>query len=281
MIDYLLIGHVTADVHPHGRTLGGTVSYSAPLAHALGKKVGILTSCSVDETLIAPLLNVAEVHNRVAPQTTTFENVYSPLGRHQTVHAFARPLRLADVPQGFAGASLVHLAPLVDECESQLAEHFPQAVVMLTAQGLLRQWDSQGVVTPKAWLDERVLGSVQIMVLSKQDIAGYPELEAQYAERVAHLFITDGAQGGLYYRHGQAQAYSAYPADEVDATGAGDVFATALLASLPHVEQRPHADELDVMLEQVLPIAIRLAALAVTRRGVAYFSPQEIAWARS
>lgn len=281
MIDYLLIGHVTADLHPNGRTLGGTVSYSAPVAHALGQKVGILTSCAADEPLIAPLLHVAEVHNRLAPQTTTFENLYTPQGRQQTVHGVAQLLRRADLADGFRAASLVHLAPLVDECEPQLAGHFPQAVVMLTAQGLLRQWDAQGRVTPKVWRDAQVLQAIQALVLSKQDMAGFPELEAQFVAQVAHVFVTDGAQGGVYYQHGRPLLYSAYPVQEVDATGAGDVFATALLASLPRFTQRPQADDLSAMFERALPIAARLAALAVTRQGVAYFSPAEVAWARS
>jgi hypothetical protein len=44
-IDYLVIGHVTQDITPNGLVLGGTASYSALTAKALGLRVGIVTAC--------------------------------------------------------------------------------------------------------------------------------------------------------------------------------------------------------------------------------------------
>ncbi len=46
-VDYLVVGHVAADVTPTGVQLGGTVSYSALTARALGLRVGIVTSSGV------------------------------------------------------------------------------------------------------------------------------------------------------------------------------------------------------------------------------------------
>jgi len=43
-VDYLVIGHVAADVTPTGLQLGGTVSYAGLTARALGVRVGIVTS---------------------------------------------------------------------------------------------------------------------------------------------------------------------------------------------------------------------------------------------
>ena len=43
-VDYLIIGHVTQDLTPNGPTLGGTASYSALTAKALGLRVGIVTA---------------------------------------------------------------------------------------------------------------------------------------------------------------------------------------------------------------------------------------------
>jgi hypothetical protein len=55
-VDYLLIGHVTADLQEDGgRLLGGTVSFAALVAKAFGIKVGILTSARAGEPLLASL----------------------------------------------------------------------------------------------------------------------------------------------------------------------------------------------------------------------------------
>ena len=43
-VDYLIIGHITRDLTPDGPHLGGTVTYSALMAQALGLRVGIVTS---------------------------------------------------------------------------------------------------------------------------------------------------------------------------------------------------------------------------------------------
>jgi len=279
MIDYLLLGHLTADLHPDGRTLGGTVAYSTPVAHLLGRHVGILTSCAHDEPLLEPLRGLAEIVVQPAAHTTTFENRYTSEGRLQTIHRLAEPLSLDSLPAAWCAAPAVHLAPLVAEFDPRIASTFPRALVMLTPQGLLRQWDAAGRVTPRPWYDEEALRLARLVILSKQDIQGYPHLEAQYAQIVEQLIITDGAQGGIVYDRGQPRPYAAYPVEEVDATGAGDVFATALLASLPRWlsdPRQPQADELAQAVERAVPLAARLAALAVTRRGVAFFTPDEV-----
>ena len=43
-LDYLAVGHATADVHADGRVvLGGAVSYAARAAAALGQRAGVVT----------------------------------------------------------------------------------------------------------------------------------------------------------------------------------------------------------------------------------------------
>ncbi|MCS6834479.1 MAG: PfkB family carbohydrate kinase [Anaerolineae bacterium] len=279
MIDYLLLGHVTADLHPEGRTLGGTVAYSAPIAHLLGRRVGILTSCAPDEPLVEPLRSLAKLVIQPSQSTTTFENRYTSIGRVQIVHRLAEPLSLDNLPAAWCEAPAVHLAPLVAEFDPRIASAFPRALVMLTPQGLLRQWDRTGRVMPRPWLDEGALRLVRLVVLSKQDIQGHPYLEAQYAQIVEQLIVTDGAQGGVVYDRGRPYPYAAYPVQEVDATGAGDVFATALLASLPRWLsdlRQPQSDDLARAVALAVPLAARLAALAVTRRGVAFFTSDEV-----
>jgi hypothetical protein len=257
-IDYLLIGHLTADIVKDGRLLGGTVSYAAPVARLFEHRVGLLSSAAVGENLHEPLLDVADVAIRAAKQTTTFENIYHGSKRTQYVHGLAAPLTYDMLPVGWLDAPLVHLAPLVDEVDTSIASRFPDATVMLTPQGYLRRWDADGKVHFKRWLDKDVLAHINIVVFSKADIVGAPELEHEFAQAAEHVVVTDGSRGGTYYHNGQPTPYAPYPVVEVEPTGAGDVFAASLLASLLKLNHDMHA---------ALKVASRLAAISVTRMG--------------
>jgi hypothetical protein len=50
-VDYLLIGHITLDITPHGTRIGGTAAFAGLTAHALGLRVGIVTSWGAEEKL--------------------------------------------------------------------------------------------------------------------------------------------------------------------------------------------------------------------------------------
>ena len=70
-IDILLIGHMTVDLVPGGRMLGGTISYASPTYAAFGHKVGILTSAAHNEPLIGHLLPYGKLSVRPAEQSLT------------------------------------------------------------------------------------------------------------------------------------------------------------------------------------------------------------------
>src|SRR5262249_50787729 len=143
--DYLLIGHATADLTPNGRMLGGTVSYAARVVRAFGFTTGILTSAAPDEVLLAELKPYAsEMVVLPADSISTFENIYSPTGRIQYLRAVAAKITANDIPAEWLKSPLVHLAPLTDEVDPQIAHRFKDATVMLTLQGWLRRWDADG-----------------------------------------------------------------------------------------------------------------------------------------
>ncbi len=265
--DYLLIGHMTADITPDGgRIRGGTVSYAAPVAKAFGHRVGLLTSAAPEDALLRPLAAVADVALRVADATTTFENRYLPEGRVQHVHHRAAPLTPEWLPVGWLDAPRVHLAPLINEVDPAFAALFDEAVVMLTPQGYMRRTDDTGRVHFRRWLDSDMLRAVDLLVLSREDIAPAPDLESAFAASVAHCIVTDGAKGGTYYHRGDPHAYDAIQVTETDPTGAGDVFAAALLAGLSQKSLTQDA------LWQALNVARELAAKAVTQKGSGHIS---------
>ena len=133
-IEYLAVGHVTKDITPNGPVLGGTVSYAALTAAALGLKVGIITSYAED---FEPQ-SLKEMNKRVIPaaNTTTFENIYTPNGRVQRIHHQANPLNASVIPLSWKNCPIIHLGPVANEISSTLAETFPNAVIGITPQGL-------------------------------------------------------------------------------------------------------------------------------------------------
>jgi len=231
--DYLLIGHITADLTPEGRRLGGTASYAARTASAFGLRVGVLTSAADPEPLLDELHPYADqIVVLPAESTSTFENIYSPAGRTQYIRGVASPIRPDDLPANWLAAPLVHLAPLTDEVDPQIAHCFRQSHVLLTLQGWLRRWDDDGRVRFKRWYDPSVLAAIDTVVFSEEDIVEAPELEAEFASSVRHLFVTRAERGGTYYDNGKPMDYDTPQVDVVNPTGAGDVFASALLSTL-------------------------------------------------
>ncbi|MBZ0299210.1 MAG: hypothetical protein K8J31_05700 [Anaerolineae bacterium] len=257
-LSYLVIGHATADLTPTGRRLGGTVSYAAMAASAFGHQVRVLTSTAADEPLLAQLEPyITEQVVIPAQSTSTFENIYDRQGRRtQYIRGVAAPIGVNEVPEAWLSTPLVHLAPLTGEVDPQLAHLFRHSTVMLTLQGWLREWGSDGRVYFKRWFDADVLKDIDIVVFSEEDIAEAPDLEASFAGAVEHLFVTQAARGGTYYHRGQPFHYDTPQLEEVNSTGAGDVFAAAVLSSM----QLLNAD-----MQAVARVAACLGATAITR----------------
>jgi sugar/nucleoside kinase (ribokinase family) len=259
MIDYLLIGHMTADLTPNGRTAGGTVSYAARTAAAFGLRVGLLTSAAVGEPLLSTLAPFAEIVALPADETTTYENLYTDSGRIQYVRGVAAPIRADSIPSPFRTAPLVHIAPIAGEVDPPIAHHFRDSTVLLTLQGWLRRWDSDGRVHFRRWFDADVLRSIDMVVFSEEDILEAPDMEGDFRGAVEHLFVTRAERGGTYYRDGVPQPYTTPTVELTNPTGAGDVFAAALLASLPALDYDIHA---------AIRVAARLGAICVTRFAI-------------
>jgi sugar/nucleoside kinase (ribokinase family) len=227
--EYLVIGHVTQDLVPEGGyRQGGTATYAALAALYLGKRVGVLTSVGAG---IEPFpQNSVWVQVRPSPQSTVFENIYMGRARKQYVRGVADVLTPQDLPAAWRRAPIVHLGPVAQEVSPELAEAFDDALIGVTPQGWLRRWDDDGLVLPAEWPEsERILDAAHVVVLSLEDLGGdRPRLEA-LARRARLLVLTLGEQGALVYQHGGHQRVPAFEVEEVDPTGAGDVFATGFL----------------------------------------------------
>lgn len=256
-VDYLLIGHVAVDLTPAGKQLGGTVSYAALTAKAMGLRVGIVTSAGEDAPL--HLLDGIQIFNLPTEQSTVFENVKTGHGRKQTLHHQAAKISFEHIPQVWRDAPIVHLAPIAQEVAPAIAGQFPSSWVGVTPQGWMRGWDEKGSVFATAWENsEQVLGQVGGVVMSLEDINRDLELVEWMAHHTRLLCLTEGADGAVLHWHGDRRRYRPIKVEEVDATGAGDIFAAAFFARLRDTRDPWEAAR----------FATHLAAHSVTRVGL-------------
>lgn len=230
-VDYLVIGHVAHDLAPGGPRLGGTVSYAALTARALGLRVGALSAFGKETALDAlngiPIISVASL------QSTIFENIYTEHGRVQYLRAQASAIDFNSVPEAWRRTSIIHLAPIANEMDSSLPKGFSPALLGITPQGWMRQWDAEGRITPRTWTNaQAALMQADAVVISREDVGGDDELIEHMAHQTRVLAVTEGAAGSVLYWHGDRRRFRAPQVAEVDATGAGDIFAAAFFVRL-------------------------------------------------
>lgn len=232
--DYLAIGHVTEDLWRDGRiTPGGTAWFASLAARRMVEHVSVLTAAAADYDAATHLPDV-DVHRIDSPMTTRFENIYTPSGRIQ--YTYPSPVRLtpAHLTPELQRARIMHLAPVCDEVSPDFATHAGDDVfVGVTPQGWLRRWDETGRVYAKPWTAApQVLARADATVISIDDVAGDWRQALSWAAQT-HLFVvTQSAEGCTLFLDGKPHHVPAPQVEEVDPTGAGDIFAAALFIAL-------------------------------------------------
>ena len=256
-VDYLVFGHLSVDLTPTGPLLGGTVSYASLAAHALGLRVGIVTSAGDEAPLEAlkdiPLVRIA------SSRSTTFENIATPHGRKQILHHQAEPLNLEHIPEAWRSAPIFHLAPLAQEFPHHLTADISATLIGLTPQGWMRGWDAGGNVHPVPFANaEEILPRIGAMVISLEDVGGDDAQVEFFAHHTRLLAVTDAAAGSILYWNGDRRRFPAPQVREVDPTGAGDIYAAAFFARL-YLTRDPW---------EAARFATHFAAYSVTRPGL-------------
>ena len=230
-VDYLVIGHVARDLTPNGIQLGGTAAYSALTAQALGLRVGIVTAAG-SELSLDPLKDIPLVSIE-SDSSTTFENIHEGSGRVQYLRSQADMVTFDHIPGSWHEAKIVHLAPIANEIETNISKHFSSAFLGITPQGWMRQWDADGLVSAREWDEsEFALSQADAIVISREDVDGDDELIEHMAGKTKILVVTESADGAVLYWNGDRRRFRAPSVEEVDATGAGDVFAAAFFVRL-------------------------------------------------
>ena len=203
-------------------------------------------------------------------QTTTFANQYKEGFRTQYLYARAEQLQITDVPDNWRNTPIILFGPLAQEISPELVTLFPRrpgAIIAATPQGWLRRWDADGRVWPTPWQTvDQTLPLLDVLILSHDDLLPFADgnrceadaILAQWSTHVPILVATDGRHGATLFQQGRTQRFPAYPANEVDPTGAGDVFAAAFLVSL-----YKHNDPI-----QAIDFANRVASFSIEQPGI-------------
>jgi hypothetical protein len=258
-VDYLVIGHITQDVTPNGPVLGGTASYAALTARAMGLRVGIVTAFDTSTITSIPELSGIGISAAAAEATTTFENIYTPEGRIQYLHHRAPSLDISHVPETWRNAPIVHLGPVANEVEPNIIRSFGDSFIGLTPQGWLRDWDGNHRVYLGEWPEARfVLEKAGAAVISIEDLHGDESRIDEMASSIRVLAVTEGAAGCRVYWNGDVRRFRPPSVSEIDSTGAGDIFAAAFFCRMVTTRDPWESAR----------FANQLAALSVTRRGL-------------
>ena len=255
-INYLIIGHLTRDLTTAGPRIGGTAAYAALTAHALGLRVGIVTSWGAE----LPLGNLKQIPiiSFPADHSTTFENIYTEKGRIQVIHSVAPHLDYHLIPEPWRQAPIVHLGPVAQEVEPGLIRHFPTSLVGITPQGWLREWDESGNVHFTEWPEASfTLQQAGATVIGIEDVLKDENRIEEMASASRILVVTEGSAGARVYWNGDVRRFRAPQVEEIDSTGAGDIFAAAFFVRL-YLTRDPW---------ESARFANQIAAASTTRQG--------------
>jgi len=259
-IELVVVGHVTVDHVDGDIRPGGAALYAALAARKLGVRAGIVTSFAQDY----PFLDVlAGIPSRVieAERTTEMVNAYHDDLRFQRIKAVAATIRHRHL-EGIrmSDDAAVLYCPVVHEIAPPYPALSPEGLCGLAPQGLFRSWDDEGNVTKCQWAEsEAGLAGVDVVCMSEDDTNVPDELADGFSGKA--FVITKGVEGCRVHAGADIYDFPAVFADELDPTGAGDVFAAAFLVSLRAGEA----------VSQAAKIAAREAAASIEYEGVGAF----------
>lgn len=232
-LDFVAVGHVTIDHVSGRRRLGGAAAYASVTAARLGLRAGLVTSAGPGFPYWESLREV-EIHWQEAARTTEFTNIYEGGKRRQRLLAQAAGVTdacLESIRSRLREDTAVLYCPVVHELPLPLVPIAPRGLTGVAPQGFFRRWNEAGFVEFRDWEEaSSALSRADVVSMSEEDHLAPEELAEEFPGRA--FVVTKGASGARVYSQGDVFDLPAFTAVEVDPTGAGDVFAAALLVAL-------------------------------------------------
>ena len=236
--EYLVIGHICADLLPDGGyVLGGTALYSALTAARLGARVAVLTRGVFGREVAGMKIPSLEPYldERIsiivqdAEVPTTFINEYRADRRVQTMPHWAGPIDLNGLPPHWRNAKIVHLGPIADELEPRNCVGLTNQFLGATPQGWMRSWprSTGGRVNHiPLKLPGTLIERLDSVIVSDEEIAYTREVVNRVGDRRMSV-MTRGPEGAQVIAQNQKIDIPGHNVKVQDLTGAGDVFAAA------------------------------------------------------
>jgi len=278
----------TPRVKTDGRILSGCSTNFALALAKLGKPVALVGSIGKD---FGSEFRSAMEHYRIegivseSTQTGGFAlNYYDDMG-NRTLDLLGKAADIDFIPPGVADAEAILIGPILGETSFDLIRKLRdtcKGVFMLDPQGLLRLSDEGAIKHRKPEGIEEIIGlfdvvkpnELECMVLTGID----PREDAETPARMIYdwgaklVVITLAEMGSVVFDGTSFWRIPAYPADCVDATGAGDTYAAGFmygtLAGLSPQECGVWGTAVSsVMIEHVGPDFPLTEKLAQERRG--------------
>ena len=260
--EFVAVGHVTFDVQRRAGCEidrpepGGAAAYAARTAIAMGLTAGIVTSSSPGYPFDT-LLPSTGVVNVPAAATTTFEYSLHDGVRTQWLRSRAANLTRTDLPDSWSDAPVVLLGPVANELPLDAPGWFSDdAFICAVPQGWQRSRDAAGKVVVSPAVPPGLSRRIDAAVISEADVLD--EHVVAWTETFRIVAVTRGRRGARVYVNGRARDIPPVTANEVDATGAGDVWAAAFAINL--------AESRDVAF--AANFASAAAAMSIEHRGM-------------
>ena len=234
---FLVIGHAVQDLLSQtdrgNWRLGGAAAYASALARKLGLRTAVLTSSGPEIDLDTAFPGV-DVVNVPSESSTQFRNVYGEDRRRQFIPRRAARITIESLPTEWRQSAIVLLGPVAGEVDAALSTCFPTSLLGVSAQGWLREIApdaSVRPVPPDMWDAARILRHAEALFVSDEDIPAHAASATlrRWSEMVPTLAFTRGYNGAEVWHESEWRHIDAFPAQAVDPTGAGDIFATGFL----------------------------------------------------
>lgn len=223
-------------------SVGGPPSYAGILCARFGLDVTALTRIGTDfpdEQLVWLARNglpLRAIDRSKTKKTTRFKLVVKDNDRSLYLLERCEDIGLEQVPDGHFNAALI--SPLAQEIPNPVFEAVRRIsdFCFLDPQGYVRSFEASGKVYITPWSDEKVLGGVDALKMDLAEceaITGKVSPEEGLAKlaskRIRKAVVTRGAEPALVLDGNRISKVEVPKVKVVDSTGAGDIFAGALL----------------------------------------------------
>ncbi|NWG11567.1 hypothetical protein HXY33_07500 [Candidatus Bathyarchaeota archaeon] len=259
LFDIVSVGHLSIDhiYLPERNTpcivLGGSVAYSSFAARRLDARVAVVSKVGNDFPaaymwwLRQEGIDLSRVIKAENEPTTCFELKYNSDLSNRTLQLKTRApsITVEELPDALK-AKTIHIAPIAGEISYDVAEKLRCCTEILSfdPQGLIRNFDENGNMTPQALTDTRILELVDIYKSSLNEIrtiTGLADINSSikaihdYGPKI--VIATLGAEGVAVFVEDKIHTVPVYKSGKVvDPTGAVDAFIGGFLAEYAYGE---------------------------------------------